>query len=99
MDTVTLWKNDYLEYKVLQYDTVHKKRGELQHFVKKKCLDMWNLTLDKWHVTHEMWYVTCCGGIYSLKIFSSLALTVCDLWYFEALEERMTNLINEEWCL
>ena len=51
---------------------------------------MWNVTCDMWHV----W-----GGEYSLKYFSSLALTVCDLWYYEDLEEKddwVTEWINYE---
>ena len=82
----------------------------LHHFV-KKC-DMWHMTCDTWHMTHYMWYakcnmwhvtcntwdVTCCGGWTFSQKFSSLALTVYNLWYFEDLEENadwLTNLLNQ----
>ena len=57
--------------------------------------DMWQVTGDTWHVTHDMWHVTCdtwhvtCLGRWTFsQNFSSLALTVCDLWYYEDLEEK-----------
>ena len=43
---------------------------------------------DTWHVTHDTWHVTSCGGLTFSKNFSSLALTVCDLWYYKDLEEK-----------
>ena len=54
-----------------------------------KC-DMWNVTCNTWQVTGDMWHMTfdmLWGWTFS-KNFSSLALTVCDLWYFEDLEEK-----------
>ena len=42
--------------------------------------------------------MTRCGGWTFFQNFSSLALTVCDLWYYEDLEEKahgLTELINE----
>ena len=38
------------------------------------------------------------GGEHSLKNFSSLALTVCDLWYFEDFEEKADSLNYEAVC-
>ena len=55
----------------------------------KNC-DMWYVTRD---VTCDTWHVTCLGGWAFSKNFSSLALTVCDLWYYEDLEEK-DDLIN-----
>ena len=43
-----------------------------------------------WHKTRDMWHVF--GGEHSLKNFSSLALTVCDLWYYGYLEEKAHGL-------
>ena len=60
--------------------------NKLHHLKKKKIhvtLDMWHVTRDMWHVTHD----TFVGVIFSQN-FSSLALTVCDLWYYEDLEEK-----------
>ena len=50
---------------------------KLYHFVKKKL-----------HVTLDTWHVTCCVGWTLSQNFSSLALTVCDLWYYADLEEK-----------
>ena len=47
-----------------------------------------------WHVTRDMY-----GGMNILSNFSSLALTVCDLWYYEDLEEKahwLTQSMNDE---
>ena len=60
---------------------------------------MWHMTRDTWHVKRDMWHVTCLGGWTFSQNFSSLALTVCDLWYYEDLEEKddlLTDLINDE---
>ena len=65
--------------------------------------DMWDVTCDMWHVTRDTWHVTCdkwhvWGGWTFSQNFSSLALTVCDLWYYEDLEEKdhwLTQWINE----
>ena len=57
---------------------------KLHHFVQKK-MDTWHVTRDTLHVTHDTWHVTrdtFGGWTFSLN-FSSLALTVCDLWYYE----------------
>ena len=46
-----------------------------------------------------MWHMTHGGGRTFSQNFSSLALTVWDLWHLEDLEEKdesATNLINEE---
>ena len=52
-----------------------------------------------WHVTHDTWHMTRLGGLIFSQNFSSLALTVCDLWYYEDLEENdesIKELINYE---
>ena len=83
-----------------------KKRKKLLHVT---C-DTWHVTHDMWHVTHDTWHVTCdtwhvthdtwhvWGGWTFSQNFSSLALTVCDLWYYEDLEEKdrsVNQWINE----
>ena len=76
---------------------------QLHHFVNlfnilKKYFDMWLVTGDMWHLTRDMWHVTrdmFAGGWTFSQNFSSLALTVYDLWYYEDLEERMTDSVNE----
>ena len=80
--------------------------NKLHHLVPKKMTcDTWNVTHDTWHVTcdtrhvtQDMWHVTWCGGWTFSQNFSSLAFTVCDLWYFELLEEKanwLTDWINK----
>ena len=66
---------------------------KLNHFVRKKhkkhvTCDTWHVTCDTWHVTLGTWHVTCLGGWTFSHIFSSLALTICDLWYYKDLEEK-----------
>ena len=51
---------------------------------------MWHMTHDTWHMTHDMF-----GGWTFSQNFSSLALTVCDLWNYEDLEEKAHGL--NEW--
>ena len=48
--------------------------------------DIWHMTCYKWHVTHDTWNVTCdTKGWWTLcKSFSSLALTVWELWFLAA---------------
>ena len=56
------------------------------------------MTRDMWHVTHDMLHVTRLGGWTFSQNFSSQALTVCDLWYYEDLEEKdewLNQLMNE----
>ena len=60
--------------------------------------DTWHVTRDAWHMTRDMF-----GGWTFSQNFSSLALTICDLWYYEDLEEKagsisiwMNELINDE---
>ena len=55
---------------------------------------MWHVTHDMWHVTHDTWHMTrdMFGGWKFSQNFSSLALTVCDLWYYEDLEEKDDRL-------
>ena len=68
--------------------------NKLHHFVQKKnnkklvTCDMWHVTCDTWHVTCDTWNVTCLGGWTFSQKFNSLALTVCDLRYYEDLEEK-----------
>ena len=60
--------------------------------------DMWHVTCDMWHVTCDTWHVTCLERWTFPQNFSSLALTVCDLWYYEDLEEKahwVNQLMNE----
>ena len=56
-----------------------------------------------WHVTRDTWHMTCLGGWTFSQNLSSLALTVCDLGYYEDLEEKadsVNELINEsQGCL
>ena len=74
---------------------------KLHHFVKKKKMtcDTWHVTRDMWHVTCDTWHVAHLGGGWTYsQNFSSLALTVCDLWYYEDLEEKddsVTEWINK----
>ena len=57
--------------------------------------DMWHVTCDTWHVlTRDTCHMTCLGGWTFSQNFSSLALTICDLWYYEDLEEK-DELMNE----
>ena len=58
---------------------------------------MWHVTCDMWHVTRDT--DTCLGAWAFSQNFSSLAPTVCDLWYFEDLEEKddsVNESINDE---
>ena len=69
--------------------------NKLHHFVLKNK----NETCDKWHVTCDTWHVTwdMLGGWTFSQNFSSLALTICYLWYYEDLEEKddlLTELMN-----
>ena len=67
--------------------------------------DMWDVTGDTWQVTcdtkqvtHDRWHMTHGEGCTFSPNFSSLALTVWDLWCFEDLEEKyewMTKLYVE----
>ena len=64
---------------------------ELHHFVQKKKIKKINdVTRDMWHMTRDTWHVW--GGWTFSQIFSSLALTVCDLWYYEDQEEKDDSL-------
>ena len=62
---------------------------KLHHFVKKKEEEK---EKKKWHVTCDTWHVTRSRGWTFSQNFSSLALTVCDLWYYEDLEEKDRSL-------
>ena len=57
---------------------------------KGKERDKWHVTCDTWHVTCDMWH----GGKPFSQNFSSLSLTVCDLWYFYILEEKADWMIE-----
>ena len=55
------------------------------------------MTRDTWHVTpdtwRDTWRMTYLGGGWTFsQNFSSLALTVCDLLYYEYLEEKDDSL-------
>lgn len=59
---------------------------------------MLHVTRDMWHghvtdVTRDTWHVTC-WGVNILKI-QLPSFTVCDLWYYEYLEEEGDDLINQ----
>ena len=62
---------------------------KLHHLVQQKK-KTWHVTPDMLHVTHDMWHVThdLFGGLKFSQNVSSLALTVCDLLYYEELEEK-----------
>ena len=65
---------------------------------KKVTCDTWHVTRDIWNVTCNMWHVTCCGGWPLSQNFNSLALLICDLWYFKDQEEKahwLNQWINE----
>ena len=88
---------------------------KLHHFVKKINKNrnkkikkyMWHVTCDTWHVTRDMWqvtrdtswHVTCLVGWTFSQNFSSLALTVCDSWYYEDLEEKDDSANEWRGCL
>ena len=60
---------------------------------------MGQVTCDMWHVTCHMWHMKCLGGWTFSENFSSLALIVCDLRYYEDLEKKahwINELINYE---
>ena len=59
---------------------------------------MCQVTDDTWQVTRDRWHVTLSVGWTFSQNFSSQALTVCDLWNYEDLEEKahwVTELIND----
>ena len=60
--------------------------------------DTWHVTRDTWYVTHDMWHVTRFRGWTFSQNFSSLALTVCDLWYYEGILGKgwLNQLISNE---
>ena len=81
----------FLHFGLLKFSPIYPKKEEEEI---KKC-DMWHVTRemwhgarDMWHVTCGIWHVTCCGGWTFSQSFSSLALTVCDFWYYEDWEEK-----------
>ena len=80
---------------------------KLHHFVwrkkekrkEKMTCDTWHVIRDTWHVTRDMWHVTHLGGWTFSQNFSSLAHIVCDLWYYEDLEEKDESLNEWRGCL
>ena len=61
--------------------------------------DTWRVTYDTLHMTRDTWHVICLGGWIFSQNFSFIALTVCDLWYYEDLEEKahwISQLINHK---
>ena len=74
---------------------------KLHHFVHFFCVlnDMWHVTSDTWLLTHDTWHVTRdTWHVWGGEHFSSLAFTVCDLWYYKDLEEKadsINELMNE----
>ena len=57
--------------------------------------DTWHVTCDMWHMTCDMWHVTCCGGWTFSWNVSSLALTVCHLWYLKIWRKRIADWLNQ----
>ena len=65
---------------------------KLHHFVQKEEEEK-NVTCDTWQMTHDM-----LGGWTFSQNFSFLAPTVCDLWYYEDMEEKADSIsesVNE----
>ena len=93
LKTLLSFNNWLSHWSVVKLDGVgpvdnRPSNNKLHHFVQKKRResDMWYVTRDTWHMTRDMRLVTCdmLWGVNILsKYFSSLALLVCDLWYFE----------------
>ena len=98
--------NIYLYLKLDGVDSVDNRTStyKLPHYVQKikwchVTHDMWNVTCDMWHVTCDTWHLTCWGLWTFSQSFSSLALTVSDLWYYEDMEEKahlLTDWMNYE---
>ena len=57
--------------------------------------DTWHVTHDTWHVTHDTWHVTHRGWWTLSQNFSSLDLTVWELWFLKIWRKRMTEWMNE----
>ena len=55
-------------------------------------IDNKQLTPEMWRVTCDMWYVTDGGAWTFTQNFSSLALTVWDLWCLRDCEEKDTSV-------
>ena len=76
-----------------------KKKKNGTHDMWHVTCDTWHVTCDTWHVIRDTWHMTNgVGGTFSQN-FSSLALTVCDFWYYEDMEEKadwINELINDE---
>ena len=88
--------NKWINYEGVIWRNLKTRRGspvddrpstdKLHHFVQKKkkvTCDTWHATRDTWHETRDMWHVTRLGGWTFSQHFSSLALSVCDLWSYE----------------
>ena len=60
--------------------------------------DMWQVIHDKWHVPGDIWQMTLGVGSTLSQNFSSLSLTVWEVWcYYEDIEQKddqLTDLIN-----
>ena len=61
---------------------------------------MRHVTSDMWHMTPDTWHMTCdmLGRWTCSQNFRPLALTVCNLWYYEDLEEKadlLTDWLNQ----
>ena len=67
----------------ISYTTLSKKKNKNKWDTWHVKCDTWHVTRDMWHVTRDMWHMTRLGGWTFSQNFSSLALTVCDLWYYE----------------
>ena len=83
---------DKLRHFVRKKKLWHKKDCDIWHMI---CVT-WHVTCDMWHVTHDTWHVNCdiLGEVNIFSNVSSLALTVCDLRYFDYSEEKADSLTD-----
>ena len=56
--------------------------------------DMWHVTCDTWDVTHDLFFWGVVNVLSKFQLPTATALTVCDLWNYEDLEEK-ADLMNE----
>ena len=77
-------KNKQIKH-VMSCDTLN-----VTHDMLHLTCDMWHMTCDTWHVTLDTGHMICdmlFGWTFTQNV-SAVALTVCDLSYFEDLEEK-----------
>ena len=73
-------------------DKLHNFVAPPQKKIMKKIL-----TCDMWHRTCDVWHMKWGGGWTFSQKFSSIALTVCDLWYYADLEEKADWLTDRHY--